>query len=197
MESDTKSDWKDAISFFKGDIGYVWHANAHQAQIEKSLNELNFEVKSQIIWVKQSFLFSYKKYHYQHEPCFYLVRKGKKQRWKGPNNETTVWQIKSLNVFGGNIKEEKTGHACQKPIECMARPIRNHTDEGESVYDPFLGSGTTLIAAEQINRICYGIEIDPAFCDLCVQRWVNHRKKVGKEPLVLKNGEKCEEFSGS
>ncbi len=74
--------------------------------------------------------------------------------------------------MGGN-DEKSTGHSTQKPVEIMRRPILNHTIKGDSVYDPFLGSGTTIVAAESVERICYGLEIDPAYCDVIVTRWQN------------------------
>ena len=73
----------------------------------------------------------------------------------------------------GNVDDGKTIHSTQKPVECMARPIRNHGDKDDDVYDPFLGSGTTLIAAEQLGRKCYGMEISPQYCDVIVKRWEN------------------------
>lgn len=79
----------------------------------------------------------------------------------------------------------------------MSRPIKNNTAEGEGVYDPFLGSGTTLMACEQYNRKCYGIELDPAYCDIIVARWIKYRKKVGKEAIVKRNNEICEDFNGN
>jgi DNA modification methylase len=79
--------------------------------------------------------------------------------------------VANLNPFGGNHEESPTGHATQKPVDLMRRPILNHTERGEAVYDPFLGSGTTLIAAEMTERICYGLEIDPRYCDVIVRRW--------------------------
>ena len=99
------------------------------------------------------------------------------------------------NAFGKNQDDERTAHSTQKPIECMLRPIRNNTAEGESVYDPFLGSGTTLMAAEQLDRICYGIELDPAYCDMIVQRWIKYRNKLGKDSKIMKNGQICEDFN--
>ena len=72
-----------------------------------------------------------------------------------------------------DVNDNATGHGTQKPVECMARPIRNHGDVADDVYDPFCGSGTTLIAAEQLNRKCYGMEISPAYCDVIVKRWEN------------------------
>jgi DNA modification methylase len=110
-------------------------------------------------------------YHWQHEPCWYVVRKGKPAHWRGDRTQTTVWDVANLNPHGGNREEQQTGHGTQKPIEVMRRPILNHTERGDAVYDPFLGSGTTLIAAETTERICYGLEIDPQYCDVIVRRW--------------------------
>ena len=96
----------------------------------------------------------------QHEPCWYGVRKGKPSLRKDDRTQTTLWKINlDKNVEGG--------HSTQKPIECMARPIRNH--EGDC-YDPFIGSGTTMVAAEQLGRICYGMEISPAYVAVCLER---------------------------
>jgi DNA modification methylase len=88
---------------------------------------------------------------------------------------TTVWEIDARDG------SEETIHGTQKPIECMARPIRNHMGD---VYDPFLGSGTTLIAAEQLGRICYGMEISPVYCDVIVKRW---ETLTGKKAVIEKN----------
>ena len=90
-------------------------------------------------------------YHWQHEVCWYAVRA--KGHWSGDRSQTTLWRI-------GHRKSE-TGHSAQKPVECMRRPIENNSVWGDSVYDPFLGSGTTLVAAEEAGRLCHGLEIDP------------------------------------
>ena len=84
---------------------------------------------------------------------------------------TTVWDVPNLNPHGGNKQEQPTGHSTQKPVELMRRPILNHTEPGEHLYDPFLGSGTTLIACELTERRCISIDIDPRYCDVAVQRW--------------------------
>jgi DNA modification methylase len=90
-----------------------------------------------------------------------------------------------LNPHGGNKQEQQTGHGTQKPIEVMRRPIVNHTKTGDSVYDPFLGSGTTLIAAEITERVCYGLEIDPRYVDVIVTRW---RNLTGKQAILEGHG---------
>lgn len=167
--NDDRVDWRDAWSLFSGDVVYCWHASWHAGEVQASIEAVEFEIRYQIIWEKQHFALSRGHYNWQHEPCWYAVRKGSTAKWVGDMKQTTVWQIANNNAFGGQ-DEEKWGHGTQKPIECMAKPIRNH--EGD-VYDPFLGTGTTLIAAEQLDRICYGIEISPAYVDVCVKRWEN------------------------
>jgi len=133
---------------------------------------VGFEIRSQIIWAKPHFVLSRGLYHWQHEPCWMCVRKGGGSHWRGDRTQSTLWQVASLNPFGGNNPEETaTGHGTQKPVELMRRPILNHTERGEVIYDPFLGSGTTLAAAELTGRICYGMDIDPKYVDVIVCRW--------------------------
>ena len=102
-------------------------------------------------------------YHWQHEPCWYAVRK--KGHWTGDRKQTTLWTIPT----GGQDAETK--HATQKPVECMRRPMLNNSSPGQAIYEPFLGSGTTLIAAQSCGRVCFGIEIDPLFVDVAIRRW--------------------------
>jgi len=137
----------------------------------QSLAAAEFQIRAQIVWAKQHFALSRGNYHWQHEPCWYGVRKGRNPNWRGDRTQSTVWQIANLNSFGGNRDETVTGHGTQKPVELMRRPILNHTERGDRVYDPFLGSGTTLMAAEQTERACYGLEIDPRYIDVIVRRW--------------------------
>jgi hypothetical protein len=102
-------------------------------------------------------------YHWQHEPCWYAVRD--KGNWTGDRKQTTLWTIAS----GG--QDTKTTHGTQKPVECMRRPMLNNSSLGQAVYDPFLGSGTTLIAAETTGRVCLGMELEPRYVDVAVRRW--------------------------
>ena len=110
-------------------------------------------------------------YHWQHEPCWYAVRKTGKGHWAGDRKQTTVWQIKNNNSFGNSNAEKTWGHGTQKPVECMLRPIQNNSSPGQAVFEPFLGSGTTLIAAEMSGRVCHGVELSPNYVDVVVQRW--------------------------
>ena len=127
-------------------------------------------IRMQIIWVKQQLVISRGHYHHKHEGCWYAVRKGRTAGWIGDRTQTSVWEIANLNPMGGNKQEAKTktGHSAQKPIECMARPLRNHRGD---VYDPFVGSGTTLIAAEQEGRTCYALDLEPGCVDMAIARW--------------------------
>jgi DNA modification methylase len=101
------------------------------------------------------------------------VRK-KNAPWFGKAGEnSTIWDSPSPKFIMGGSKEDKFDHPTQKPVELMRRPILNHTKPGELVYDPFLGSGTTLAAAELTERVCYGLELDPKYVDVIVQRWQN------------------------
>jgi len=124
-------------------------------------------------------------YHWQHEPCWYAVRKGRRSNWSGDRTQSTIWQVQNLNPMGGDRNEKATGHGTQKPVELMRRPILNHTKRGEAVYDPFLGSGTTMMAAELTERVCIGIDIDPRYVDVAVIRW---QEFTGQQATLEANG---------
>lgn len=181
VANDHRVDWTAAYELFPGDVGYVWHAGVHEAEVATGLMAAGFLIRSQIIWVKPHFVLSRGDYHWQHEPCLYAVRQGKSSNWCGDRKQSTVWEVAHLNPFGGNREEEATGHGTQKPVELMRRPMVNHTQPGDAVYDPFLGSGTTLLAAEITGRVCYGIDIDAHYIDLSLLRWQKHTG----QPAVL------------
>ena len=186
VENDNRADWTESYKLFPGHVAYVWHAGRFAATLVNNLNEAGLEIRTQIIWSKPSLVMGRGHYHWQHEPCWYAVRKGGTAKWCGDRKQSTIWQIANMHRTQGNVDDGKTIHYTQKPVECMARPIRNHGSNDDDVYDPFLGSGTTLIAAEQLGRKCYGMEISPAYCDVIVQRW---EKLTGKTAtLEVKNG---------
>lgn len=189
VQNDDKVNWALAWHLFPGSVAYIWHAGKYASEVQKSLEEAEYSIISQIVWIKQHFALSRGDYHWQHEPCWYAVKKDHPHNWQGARDQATVWEIANLNCFGKSKEEneERTAHSTQKPIECMARPIRNNTAKGEGVYDPFLGSGTTLIAAEILDRTCYGIELSPAYCDIIVNRWVKIMQKNNKQYKVVKN----------
>jgi len=173
IANDDRVDWSAAWILFPGDVVYLWHGGLYAAETALSLQSCGFQIRAQIIWVKQHFAISRGSYHWQHEPCWYAVRRGQSANWRGGRKQSTLWELPNLNPFGGNAsgEDEVTGHGAQKPVELMRRPILNHTRAGEACYDPFLGSGSTLIAAESVGRICYGMDIDPRYVDVAVLRW--------------------------
>jgi hypothetical protein len=172
VANDDRVDWSAAYRLFQGDVAYVWHAGVHSGPVAAGLQDVGFEIRAQIIWTKPHFVLSRGSYHWQHEPCYYCVRKGARSHWQGDRTQSTVWPVATLNPFGGKNQEETaTGHGTQKPIELMRRPILNHTERGDAIYDAFLGSGTSLVAAELTERVCCGLEIDAKYVDVIVRRW--------------------------
>ena len=163
--NDDRADWREAWAMFPGDVAYVWHGALHGAIVADSLEMAGFEIRAQIIWAKDRLVLSRGDYHWQHEPMYYAVKKTGKGHWTGDRKQTTLWRI------AGSDQDVDTIHATQKPVECMRRPILNNSSPGQAVYDPFMGSGTTLIAAETTGRVCLGIELNPAYVDVAVDRW--------------------------
>lgn len=165
VANDDRVDWSDAWKLFNGEVVYCWHAGRHASEVQRSLEQSGFEIRCQVIWAKPRFVISRGHYHWQHEPCWYAVRKGSSADWGGDRSQTTLWEIPMLDDT-----DQKT-HGTQKPTECMARPIRNH--DIEIVYDPFGGSGTTMAAAEQLARQCRMVEISEKYCAVILERMAN------------------------
>jgi len=163
--NDDRADWRAAWALFPGDVAYVWHAGVHSRTVIESLEAAGFVIRSQIIWAKPRLVLGRGDYHWQHEPCLYAVRKGATGHWQGARDQTTLWSI------GSGAEDMATVHGTQKPVECMRRSIVNNSTEGEAVYEPFSGSGTTIIAAEIAGRVCLAMEISPEYCDVAIERW--------------------------
>ena len=161
--NDDRSDWREAWALFPGDVAYVWHASLHARTVVESLEAVGFELRAQVIWDKGRPIIGRAHYQWQREPCWYAVRQGATGHWNGDRKQTTIWQIEH--------RKSDTGHGTQKPVECMKRPIENNSSPGQAVYEPFSGSGTTIIAAEMTGRACHAIELSPAYVDVAVQRW--------------------------
>lgn len=169
LSGDTVVDWSPAFALVPSlEVAYVWHAGVHGAAVAEGLASLGFEIRSQIIWAKTQFAMSRGAYHWQHEPCWYAVRAGKTAEWLGDHTLSTLWELASPKMIMGGSDERKEDHPAQKPFEAMARPVRNHRGD---VYEPFAGSGTTVIAAEQAGRRCYALEIEPRYAQVTIERW--------------------------
>ena len=162
--NDDKADWRDAWALFPGDVAYVWHAGLYAGVVADSLLACNFKLRSQIIWAKSNFAIGRGDYHWHHEPCWYAVRDKATGKWAGDRKQTTLWKI-------DKPQKSETGHSTQKPIDCMKRPIENNSSPGQAIYEPFSGSGTTIIACEMTGRSCHAIELNPAYVDVAVKRW--------------------------
>jgi DNA modification methylase len=180
VTNDARNDWRAAYRLFPGAVAYVWHSGVHAAAVAQHLGDTGYEIRAQLIWVKHAFAISRGHYHWQHEPCWYAVRRGATAEWAGDRTQTTVWEIAGFNVSGAGTDDPKLGHGTQKPLECMARPMRNHYGPGAVVYDPFLGSGTTLIACEQLGRRCLGVDILPQYVAVTLQRFAD---TTGQTPV--------------
>lgn len=164
VDNDDQADWRETWALFPGDVAYVWHGGLHTHTVAESSVAADFGLRSQIIWAKGQLTIGRGDYHWQHEPCWYAVRKGKTGHYDGGRKQTTLWNIDTP-------RKSETGHSTQKPVECMKRPIENNSSPGQAVYEPFSGSGTTIIAGEMTGRCIYAIELNPAYVDVSVKRW--------------------------
>lgn len=173
VNNDDRADWREAWALFPGNVAYVWHGGLHAALVAESLMACDFLIRSQIIWVKQQIVIGRGDYHWMHEPCWYAVRKGKPGNYQGDRKQRTVWEIANHSRSNRDRDDGATPHSTQKPVECMRKPIENSSKHGEFVYEPFSGSGTTIIAAEMIERACLAVELNPAYVDMAVTRWQN------------------------
>ena len=217
VKNDDSADWREAYHLFPGDVAYVWHAGTKASVVEEGLRQCGFEIRAQIIWAKSNLVIGRGHYHSQHEPCWYAVKKGRKGHWRGGRKQATVWRIVDQILRPDEIvfvrredagyiyaisgdestvweipkpRKSETGHSTQKPVECMRRPMANNSAPGDSVYDPFLGSGSALVAAEMIGRSCYGMELEPKYCDVIVDRW---QQFTGKQAVLQSTNQSFDE----
>lgn len=158
------SAFKVAAAFTKpGGAIYVCHADTEGINFRSALIEAGFLLKQCIVWVKQQFVMGRQDYHWQHEPILYGWKDGAAHQWYGDRKQTTVWNVDRPTA--------SVEHPTMKPVALVGMALANSTKAGEKVYDPFCGSGSTIIAAEQLGRICYAVEIEPKYCDVIVKRW--------------------------
>ncbi|MEM0167474.1 MAG: DNA modification methylase [Thermoplasmatales archaeon] len=164
---------------------YVFHADTEGINFRKSFKDSGFKLSQCLMWVKQTFVMGRQDYHWKHEPILYGWKEGSAHNWYSDRKQTTV-----LNFDKPSRNAE---HPTMKPLDILCYLIKNSSKKNELVFDPFLGSGSTLIASEQCNRICYGVELSPIYCDVIVNRFKEYMIKNNKEFIILKNGEKFEE----
>lgn len=153
---------------------YVFHADTEGLNFRKAFSDAGFYLSGTCIWKKQSLVLGRSPYQWQHEPCLYGWKKKGRHQWYSDRKQTTIWEFD---------KPKKNGdHPTMKPIPLIAYPIRNSSMSNCIVLDPFGGSGSTLIACEQMNRICHTIELDEKFCDVIVKRYI---EQVGSSENVF------------
>jgi DNA modification methylase len=184
--NDDRADWREAWALFPGEVAYVWHAGVYSPTVADSLAACGFEIRALIVWGKHRLVIGRGHYHHMHEPCWYAVKKGGTGHWAGDRKQTTLWQIEH--------NKSETGHGTQKPVECMRRPIENNSKKGDEIYEPFSGSGTTIIAAEQTGRRCYAMELSPQYVDVAVLRWQDY---TGKQAVRESDGKTFDSLAGN
>jgi DNA modification methylase len=185
ISGDTRADWSEAFALVPSlEVGYVWHASKFTREVLDGLLKIGFVHHQQIIWDKGRAVLTRTHYWFQHEPCWYVRKKN--APWYGkPGENSTIRESPSPKFIMGGSGEKKFDHPTQKPVELMRKSILNHTRAGAVVYEPFLGSGTTLAAAESTRRVCYGLELDPKYADVVVARW---QALSGKEGTLEGDG---------
>lgn len=184
---------------------YIWHADSEGFNFRSAAKEAGLLVRQCIIWNKNSLVMGRQDYQWKHEPCLYGWKEGSSHNWYGDRNKTTVYKIpedeqKAFEWFKKELKRQETKnisvvnfnkplknkqHPTMKPIELLEKQITNSSKQEDIILDTFLGSGSTLIASEKTGRTCYGMELDPKYIDVIVQRYVDF---TGKEEII-KNGE--------
>lgn len=188
--------FKNHMESIKSGAGmYVFHSSSSQAQFEYAIEKAGMEVKNQLIWNKPAAALGWGDYRWKHEPFFYCTVKGKKAQFYGDRKHSTVWDFQKtdaqLFAWAQKMKRaeeqgkttvwsmarDKVGeyvHPTQKPVELIVYALRNSSKSGDLVLDLFLGSGSTLIAAEKSERTCFGLELDPKYVDVIIKRWEDY-----------------------
>jgi len=161
-----------------GAVAYVCYADSEAVNFISTFKESGFHFGQNVIWNKQQFVMTRKDYHYKHEPILYGWKEGEAHPWYSDRKQTSVWN------FDRPFKSQL--HPTTKPLELVTYAIVNSSKAEDIVLDPFLGSGSTLIASEKTGRICYGMELDPKYVDVIVQRYVDYTGNTE----IKKNGKK-------
>lgn len=167
----------------KGAGYYVCHADSEGVNFRNALIENDFLFKQCIIWVKNTQVISRQDYHWQHEPILYGWKKGGPHKWYADRKQTTIWEY--------DKPQRSDLHPTMKPVSLVQNGIKNSSKRGDLILDPFLGAGSTLIAAERMDRICYGIELSEAYCDVIIRRY---RDYTQTEPIHEATGKKLYEL---
>ena len=182
LAGDTRVDWSEAFALVPSlQVGYVWHAAIHAPEVAAGLRAYRLRDR-QPDHLGQGPLCALGRswYHWAHEPAWVVRKRGAKVGFWGERNQATIWRVPSPKMVAAGSAEASLDHPTQKPVLLSEIPIANHLRGSDSVYDPFVGSGTTLIAAERLGRRCYAMEIDPKFAQLTIERWQTYTGERGR-----------------
>lgn len=160
----------------KGAVFYIWHSGTEAYNFIGAIRDNEWLLKEVLIWAKNSMVMGRQDYQWQHEPCLYGWKEGASHLWASDRKQTTLLHF--------DRPTKNLDHPTMKPVPLFAYQIGNNTHEGDAVLDIFGGSGTTLMACEQLNRKAYTCELDPHYCDVILQRWEDYTGK--KAQLVEK-----------
>lgn len=149
---------------------YVFHADTEGLNFRRAFKDAGFYLSGCCVWKKNALVLGRSPYQWQHEPVLYGWKQKGKHQWFSDRKQTTIWEY--------DRPKSSKEHPTMKPVQLMAYPIQNSSMRGTLVLDPFLGSGSTLIAADQTGRICYGIELDEKFVDVIVKRYMEARENT-------------------
>lgn len=177
VSDDVRADWSEAYELVPSlRVALVWHADRHIVPVITGLERIGFRFVQQIIWDKEVLVLSRTIYHFRHEPASLFVRYQDGEpapRFYGKQDQHTIWAAVSPKRLGSASDEDKLAHPTQKPMLLFETPIRNHLARGECAYDPFVGSGTAIMAANRSDRVCLGVELNPAYADIAIERFTN------------------------
>mgnify|MGYP001448020418 FL=1 len=160
-----------------GGAFYIWHSDSEGLNFRLACIEAKWKLRQTLIWSKNSMVMGRQDYHWQHEPCLYGWKEGSSHSWYSDRKQTTI--IKHDRPTQSKL------HPTMKPVGLMEYLIKNSSKQEDIILDSFLGSGSTLIACEKQSRICYGVELDPKYCDVIIKRWENFTGKKAE----LENGQ--------
>ena len=161
---------------------YVFHADTEGLNFRKAFADAGFYLSGCCIWKKNSLVLGRSPYQWQHEPCLFGWKAKGKHEWYSDRKQTTIWEY--------DRPKASKDHPTMKPVQLMAYPIRNSSMTNGIVLDPFLGSGSTLIASAETDRVCRGIELDPKFVDVIVKRFIEHEGGSSEGIYVIRDGQK-------
>ena len=161
---------------------YVWHADTEGINFRTAFKDAGFYLSGCCIWVKNALVLGRSPYQWRHEPCLFGWKQKGKHQWYGDRKQTTVWEY--------DKPRSSKDHPTMKPVQLMSYPIKNSTMTNGIVLDPFLGSGSTLIACCETDRVCRGIELDPKFVDCIVKRYIEWAGGRYDDVYVIRDGQK-------